>query len=232
MTGEAGNRAKRSLDWSRALNVFANTAIVGVAAWAFLGPRGIVESVIKPYMARRAQVRAVALAWERLLRESTAYRVPDNARAVLIEFGDYECPACLQQQQQLPGFLKAHPDVALRFIQYPLAIHQHAELAARAALCAEEQGQFRSMHDRLFASPPVWSAHIEWRAYGEQAGVARPHEFEACISASRTIERIARGIRLGRQLSVAGTPTFVYRGGVHRGLLTEQLLAKLPREHH
>ena len=75
-----------------------------------------------------------------------------QARYTLVEYGDYECPACgslFQTIRQLHA--KFGADVRLVFRHYPLSgIHPHAEKAAEAAEAAAAQGRFWEMHDLLF----------------------------------------------------------------------------------
>jgi protein-disulfide isomerase len=223
---------RRQLNWSRMTNAIANIAILGVAAWVIARPGGVIGGVVRPYLARRAQVKAITAVWNRLLAEAPAIQVGTNARLALVEFGDYECPAGVQQHRLLPGILRNHPDMGWRYIQFPLAVHRHADLAARAALCADEQGKFREMHNRLFASSPDWSTPVDWVGYASEVGVADHRAFESCMHADRTTERLAKGVTLARDLGIGGTPSFVYMGGVHRGVLSDSALVRLLSMHH
>jgi protein-disulfide isomerase len=77
---------------------------------------------------------------------------PSTAPVVLIEYGDYECPHCLQAHQVVKQLERRLGD-NLRFVfrNFPLtAVHPHAELAAEAAEAAAAQGKFWEMHDLIF----------------------------------------------------------------------------------
>src|SRR5690606_19329787 len=83
------------------------------------------------------------------------------APLVLVEFSDYQCPFCRRHAQQvLPELLKHYVDAGrVRYVmkQFPLvSLHPQAELAARAALCAGDQGDYWEMHDALFS----WSGAL------------------------------------------------------------------------
>src|SRR4051812_8479359 len=78
---------------------------------------------------------------------------PADAPITIVEYGDYECPDCLnavpiiQQVQRKLG-------ERLRFVfrHFPRSsIHPHASMAAEAAEAAGDQGKFWEMHFTLFA---------------------------------------------------------------------------------
>lgn len=75
-----------------------------------------------------------------------------NARATLVEYGDYQCPHCAAAHplvsQVLAGF---GPRLRLVYRHFPLTqIHPHAEVAAEASEFAAAHGQFWQMHDMLY----------------------------------------------------------------------------------
>ena len=79
-----------------------------------------------------------------------------NARATLVEYGDYQCPHCAAAHtvvnQVLAGF---RPRLRLVYRHFPLTqIHPHAETAAETAEFAAAHGQFWAMHDGLFENQP------------------------------------------------------------------------------
>jgi protein-disulfide isomerase len=71
-------------------------------------------------------------------------------KVTIVEFADFECPACRNAAHEMKEFLKAHNDVELYFMHYPLSNHLHAELAAISSEAAGLQGKFWEMHDLLF----------------------------------------------------------------------------------
>ena len=83
-----------------------------------------------------------------------------DARVMIVEFSDFQCPFCrrwyddtLPQLRDLIG-----DDVALAFVHFPLTqIHPNAPAAHVAAHCAGEQGKFWEMHDLLFDQQDAWS---------------------------------------------------------------------------
>jgi protein-disulfide isomerase len=73
-----------------------------------------------------------------------------DARATIVEYGDYECPYCAAARPVLAA-LVAEGWTRLVFRNFPLAeVHPYALTAALAAEAAGAQGQFWAMHDMLF----------------------------------------------------------------------------------
>jgi protein-disulfide isomerase len=84
-----------------------------------------------------------------------------NARVMVAEFSDFQCPFCKQWNDTVLRTLrtKLGDDVALAFINFPLVqIHPNAGNAAVVGLCAQEQGKFWQMHDLLFAKQNEWAS--------------------------------------------------------------------------
>jgi hypothetical protein len=79
---------------------------------------------------------------------------PKGAPVTMVLFTDFECPFCVKARDTAGAVYQTHGD-RVRFVlrQLPAAIHQHAELAARASLEANAQGRFWPFHDAVFAHP-------------------------------------------------------------------------------
>src|SRR5438045_5653096 len=77
---------------------------------------------------------------------------PATAPITIVEYGDYECPDCLNFVPIIAQVRERLGD-RLRFIfrHFPQSsIHPHASMAAEAAESAAEQGKFWPMHEALF----------------------------------------------------------------------------------
>ncbi|HEY4160152.1 MAG TPA: thioredoxin domain-containing protein, partial [Polyangiaceae bacterium] len=76
---------------------------------------------------------------------------PAGAPVLLVEFADFECPACGAARPILDEtYHQFEGQVRFVFKEFPLSIHQYAEKAARAAIAAQKQGKFWEMHAVLF----------------------------------------------------------------------------------
>ncbi len=137
---------------------------------------------------------------------------PDDAPVTLVEYGDYECPSCLQGNRLVVEVQRRLGD-RLRFVfrNFPLTdIHPHAEAAAEAAEAAGAQGQFWEMHQRLFAHQRALDdAHLE--AYAGELGLDTAR-FDRDLSERAYAGRIEADITGGLRSGVQGTPTFYVNG--------------------
>lgn len=81
-------------------------------------------------------------------------RGPEDAKVTIIEFSDFQCPYCIRAYPTVKKVLSTYNnDVKLVYMQFPLNnIHPFAQKASEAALCAQDQGKFWEMHDKLFES--------------------------------------------------------------------------------
>lgn len=77
---------------------------------------------------------------------------PADAKVTLVEFSDFQCPACISAYPVVKQVLAAYPN-QIRFVfkEFPLnQIHPYAQKAAEASLCANAQGKFWEFHDKVF----------------------------------------------------------------------------------
>jgi protein-disulfide isomerase len=135
-----------------------------------------------------------------------------SAKVVLVEFSDFECPYCRQfASQVLPDLKRKYVDTGLvrfAFRQMPLiGIHPHAFRAAEATQCADSQGQFWSMHDRLFEGPAKLE-DSDLRDVARQTGLDMSR-FDTCLRGAAA-ERIRADIAVAQALKVTGTPTILF----------------------
>jgi protein-disulfide isomerase len=133
---------------------------------------------------------------------------PANARLVLVEYGDYECPHCKRAASIVDAIIaKFGNELTFGFRHFPLGkIHRHARLAAQAAEAAGAQGKFWQMHAQLFAHQDALEAE-NLASYAAELGldVAR---FEKELADGIYVPRIQEDISGGVRSGVNGTPTF------------------------
>ena len=97
-----------------------------------------------------------------LAPQSSYKKGATNGSAVLVEFGDFQCPACQKVQPIIKQLLKDYPnDLTLVFRHFPLGQHRNSRLAATAAEAAGLQGKFWEMHDKLYETQGEWSENPE-----------------------------------------------------------------------
>jgi len=136
----------------------------------------------------------------------------------IVEFADYECPFCREQHRELATLLSQY-GARVRLVRkhVPLSFHQHANTAARAACCAEEQGRESAMSDALFRSEDISAQGCEHLA--SQLGLDMA-AFRSCVSAERTTDRIERDRRAAGEAGIEGLPTMFVGHTRLTGLVT------------
>ncbi len=142
---------------------------------------------------------------------------PEDAPLTLLEYGDYECPACgaayavvTELQEEFAGRLR------FVFRNFPLAtIHPHARDAALAAEAAGRQGQFWEMHDLLYENQDALAPEDLWRD-AEALGLEM-EQFENDFRGQECEQRVRHDFLGGARSGVNGTPTFFINGLRHDG---------------
>ena len=152
--------------------------------------------------------------------------VKGNGTVEIVEFSDFQCPACGVAYQQAKVFMQTAGD-SVRFVykHYPIAqLHPFAFKAAEASECAADQGKFWEYHDRLFENQQALQSG-NLITYAQRLGLATA-TFTACLNsgvmAVRVIEDMAEADRLG----VGATPTFFINGRKIEGVLTPAQFAQ------
>src|SRR3990167_10518745 len=85
-----------------------------------------------------------------------------EAKVNVVEFGDYQCPACAYASpivQQLVKAYKDNPNVNFVFRNFPLPQHSNAMISAEAAEAARAQGKFLEMSEMLYGRQNEWSGN-------------------------------------------------------------------------
>jgi protein-disulfide isomerase len=138
-------------------------------------------------------------------------RGPDSARVTLVEFGDFQCPACGAVEPTVKGVLATYPnDVALVFVNLPLSIHANALGAAEAFLAAARQGQAWEMHDQMFAHQQALS-DADLDQYAQVIGLDLV-QFDADRSSPEIADEVAQDEALAASWAVYATPSFYIDG--------------------
>lgn len=153
------------------------------------------------------------------LPAATGYTMgkPD-APVRVIEFADFECPACAQ------FFTLTEPDVRTRlvetgqvsytFMDFPLSMHRNTWPASHAAACANEQGRFWEMHDALFNTQDQWNGLATSRPGGKFKELAGQigldvGKWEDCYDAQKYLANIKSHEAEAMRQGASQTPTFI-----------------------
>ena len=140
-----------------------------------------------------------------------------NAPVTMVEFADFQCPFCGRfVSDSLQQIEKKYVDTGqVKFVyeQYPLPFHPNAQPGAMTAECANAQGKFWPMHDKLYATQTTWenldNATVKntFKQYAASLGL-NAQSFNSCLDSSKYSDKIQKESSLGSQYGVSGTPTF------------------------
>jgi protein-disulfide isomerase len=137
-----------------------------------------------------------------------------DARVIVVEYGDFECPVCAQAYGGVKIMLK-HFGRRIRFAfrHFPIvASHPHAEIAAEASEVAGAQGKFWQMHDRLFEN----QQHLKPNALRQYAQAIELdlQRFDSELGDHLYLQRVQEHLASGRACGVRSTPSFFVDGSL------------------
>jgi protein-disulfide isomerase len=145
---------------------------------------------------------------------------PDTAPVTIVEFSDFQCPACAHAFRDLQDVVRRRRDVRLVFRHFPLDqhcndgiehdVHPVACLAASASECAAQQGKFWEYHDLLFENQ-AGLARENLFAFARDLGFDMTR-FRTCLDAPETLELVREDARAGNSLGIQSTPTIFING--------------------
>ncbi len=165
--------------------------------------------------------KTVTVDTTKLVRENSLKTSSASANLTIVEFGDYQCPACGLAH---PGLKKAISDFPGRvnfiFRHFPLAQHKNAEIAAQAVEAANIQGKVWEMHDKLYESQPEWeneaNAAETFKKYAGELGLD-VEKFTADIASDQIKQKVRNDLTDGLALGVNSTPTLYFNAEVYKG---------------
>ena len=140
-----------------------------------------------------------------------------NAKVVLVEYSDFQCPACAYYSSLVKNLERDFPnDLAVVYRHFPLEqIHKYAKLAAQAAEAAGKQEKFWEIHDTLFEKQSEWSmsddALQNFISYAKALGLDI-NRFQIDLNSKDVEEKIQKDITSAYDQKLAGTPTFFLNG--------------------
>lgn len=143
----------------------------------------------------------------------------DSASVTLVEFADFQCPACKANEPFVEQILADYPDdVKFVYKHFPLtSIHKNAEAAAVAAEAAGKQDKFWEMHNLLFEKQAEWEGlgagqvQDTFVSYAQSLGL-NTDTFRKDLEDKELAKKITAQQNEGLSLGVMGTPTFFING--------------------
>ncbi len=140
------------------------------------------------------------------------FKGPGSAKVTLVEFSDFQCPACGAAYPTLKTLSGEYSDrVKFVYRDFPLTqIHPYAQKAAEAANCALEQEKFWEYHDMLFENQESLQV-AQLKQYAVSLGLDA-EQFNSCLDSAKYANEVASDQSDGIRFGVNGTPTFFING--------------------
>lgn len=189
-------------------------AVIAGGAW-FFGRNGAGPGEVK-----------VAANDERLVRPDSPFVGPAEAKVTIVEFSDFECPACGAVQPMMKGLEKKYEGQPVRLVyrHFPLPSHPDAPLAAEASMAAQAQGKFWLYHDWLFKNQDKLKRD-DLISYAKETGLDA-ERFVKELDEGVYKASVEQGISDGQSLQVRGTPTFFINGATYSSNYTQPEMEK------
>lgn len=139
-----------------------------------------------------------------------------TASVTLVEYSDFQCPACAAYFPLVEKLLTERGD-KMRFVyrNFPLGQHVNGIPAAQAAGAAGKQGKFWEMHDMLFTKQTDWEVSTDARTiftgYAKEIGLDM-EKFASDFDSKEIKDKITADQKSGLKAGVNATPTFYLNG--------------------
>ena len=139
----------------------------------------------------------------------------------MIEFSDYQCPFCRSfWRDSLTQLKKEYIDTGkVKFVyrDYPLSFHPMAQPFAEASECADDQGKYWQMHDKIFSEQEkkgqgtITLTFDDLKLWASQIGLDK-NKFNKCLDSGKYKAEVQKDFDDGSKAGVSGTPSFFING--------------------
>jgi protein-disulfide isomerase/uncharacterized membrane protein len=158
-----------------------------------------------------------------------------DAAVAVVMFGDLECGYCKRSSAELARLEASYGDrVLFVFKHFPMdpacnpgvknKKHKAACLAAKASVCAQQQGAFWAFHDLAYKNQHQLGADY-LRTYAERAG-ADLVKFDACMAGPEADAIVRHDAEVGASLDIHGTPRIFVNGKLYRSGTSAEVMAR------
>ncbi len=178
-----------------------------------------VKILLPPYLPAKKDVEAKGPSM--MLASDGQRKAPageKDAPITIVEFSDFQCPFCVKAEPTVKQLMAAYPGkIRLIYRDFPLEFHKLAPKAAEASHCAEDQGKYWEMHEKLFAANgalEVDNLKKIARDVGLDGG-----KFDQCLDSGVKKTVVDENFAAGKKVGVTGTPAFFINGRLLSGAL-------------
>jgi protein-disulfide isomerase len=157
------------------------------------------------------------------LKDDAPFLGNKDAKVVVVEYADYQCPFCEKWFKEVYPQLKSkYIDTGkIKFVFQDFAfLGPDSTTAAEAAQCAKEQGKFWQYHDYLFSNQGP--EHGGWAKAENQKNFAKAmglntSKFNSCLDTHKYAQEVQNQTAAGKSYGVTGTPTTFVNGKIFVG---------------
>lgn len=135
-----------------------------------------------------------------------------SAPVMIVQFSEFLCPFCQKLYQE------AEHQVRLNYVDKGKASLYYRDYLVHgaqavpphlAAWCADEQGEFWAMHDKLYDDRDNWLSATNdsiYIGYATELGLDAT-QFETCMADGTYMDELSNELAAGQSYGVGGTPT-------------------------
>jgi len=151
-----------------------------------------------------------------LIRENSHQTGSGSEKVTIVEFGDYQCPACAAGNPIVKQIIRDYEGkVNLVYRHFPLPQHKNAVISTQAVEAAGEQGKFWEMHDKIYENQKDWEESDKtldiFAGYAKDLGLD-VNKFKEDVSSNKYTERINQDRSDANVVGINVTPTFFING--------------------
>lgn len=149
-----------------------------------------------------------------------------NAKVTIVEFSDFQCPYCksfaTDTEPQIISTYVTTGKAKIAYRNFPLPMHQYAEMAAEASECAAKLGGndvFWKYHDTLFSKGKGDGTGLDassLKQYAADLGL-NTTSFNSCLDSHEMASTVSKDVADGTAAGVQGTPIFFINGKAVEG---------------
>lgn len=158
--------------------------------------------------------------------DDDAFMGNEKAKVTIVEFSDFQCPFCRSfwsgAFQQIKKEYIDTGKVKFVFRDYPLSFHSASQASAEAAECADDQGKYWEMHDKIFGEQAkqgtgtITYGVAELKKWASQIGLDSA-KFNQCLDSGKYKSEVEKDLADGSAYGVSGTPAFYINGKLITG---------------
>lgn len=139
-----------------------------------------------------------------------------EAAITIIEYSDFQCPACASYYPVVKQFVAESGDkLAFAYRHFPLPQHKNAKPSAAASEAAGKQGKFWEMHYMIFENQKEWESSPKaeeiFTGYAQKLGL-NIDQFKADLNSEEIKSKVDADYKSGVKAGVNSTPSFFLNG--------------------